>query len=316
MVASLTDPGFRNEGLWNFQKAIPMIYQQLRHTTAGPQQEMNAWLHGGDARYQIAPMEKLTSYSIDDAKKWLMPELSEGYLELTIVGDFEEETILPDLLATFGALPARAAAIPPHTEARRVDFPAAPAEKQLSYESTVPQGVATVIWRTGGIRGNMQQFRRLNILGEILGDRVREEIREKLGAAYSPNAGASGSDALENFGYLISQSACQPEDVDFLLKTMRDLAQTLATHGADEDEFDRAIKPTLGHLEKTLRDNTYWLNSVLSQSQLDPERLELARNREQDYRSINLEEINELAKKYLAAENALMIGIQSESGKE
>ena len=57
MCAALTDPGWREEALWQFQKALPMIYQQLRHTPAGPQKEMEAWLHGGDSRFATAPME-------------------------------------------------------------------------------------------------------------------------------------------------------------------------------------------------------------------------------------------------------------------
>ena len=310
MVASLTDPGYRAEALWQFQKAAPMMYQQLKHSPAGPQQEMESWLHGGDSRFSIAPPEKLASYTIDDAKKWLTPELTQGYLELTIVGDFETDQILPDLLATFGALPTRAAAPPALPDARTVKLPNAPAAKTFTYDSKVSQAVASTLWKTAGMRGNLREFRRLNILGEIYGDRLREEIREKLGASYSPNAGASGSDALEGVGYLIGQSIGKPEDLDLLLKTMRDLAEELASNGATADQLDRALKPALGQLEKSLRDNTYWLNTVLSQSQSDPKRLDLARTRDADYRSITLEEINALAKKYLKAENAMLVSIK------
>lgn len=312
MCASLVDPGYRPEALWQFQKAIPMLYQQLKHTTAGPQQEMQAWLHGGDSRFAVAPVAKLSSYTTDDAKKWLSPELTKGYLELSVVGDFEIEKILPDLLATFGALPTRTSAAPQLVEARQIEFPNAPANKTFTFESKVPQGVATTVWRTIGYRGNLKEFRRLNLVGEIFGDRLREEIREKLGASYSPNAGASGSDALEDVGYMIGQSIGKPEDVELLLTTMRELADTFSREGATEDELDRAIKPILGQLDRSLRDNTYWLGTVMSQSQQDPERLELARNRDADYRSIKLAEINALAKKYLAAERALLISIKSE----
>ncbi|RYD18681.1 MAG: insulinase family protein [Verrucomicrobiaceae bacterium] len=312
MCASLTDPGYRNEGLWQFQKAIPMIYQQLKHTAAGPQQEMEAWLYGGDSRFAVAPEKKLASYTIDDAKKWITPELAKGYLELSIVGDFQIETILPDLLGTFGALPARAAAPAPLADARKIQFPNAPGIKVFTYDSKVPQGIATTIWKTAGIRGNQKEFRRLNILGEIYGDRLREEIREKLGASYSPNAGASGSDAMEGVGYVIGQSIGKPEDLELLLKTMRELADKFSTGGATDDELDRALKPTLGMLDKSLRDNSYWLGTVMSQSQADPKRLELARGRDADYRSINLAEINALAKKYLSAENALLVTIKPE----
>jgi len=310
MCASITDPGYREEALWQFQKAIPMLEQQLKHTPAGPQQEMEGWLHGGDSRFTIAPMEKLASYKIDDAKNWLTPELTKGYLELTIVGDFDPEKILPDLLATFGALPSRAATPPLLPEARKVKFPNAPAAKTFTYESKIPQGTAITLWKTIGIRGNIREFRRLNLLAEIFGDRLREEIREKLGASYSPSAGASGSDALEGMGYILSESIGKPEDLEELLNAMREQADQLAAKGATADELDRALKPTLGMLEKSLRDNGYWLNTVMSQSQADPKRLELARTRDADYRSISLTEVNALAKKYLAAENALLVTIK------
>lgn len=310
MCASLTDPGYRDEALWQFQKAVPMIYQQIKHTTAGPQQEMEAWLHGGDSRFTIAPAEKLSSYTIADAKKWLTPELTKGYLELTIVGDFETDKILPDLLATLGALPSRAPAAASLPGARKIRFPNAPAAKTFTYESKISQGIATTLWKTVGVRGNQKEFRRLNLLGDIYGDRLREEIREKLGASYSPNAGASGSDALEGIGYIIGESVGKPEDLELLLKTMRDLADSFASTGATADELDRALKPTLGQLEKSLRDNSYWLGTVMSQSQSDPKRLELARSRDADYRSITLAEINALAKKYFKAENALLVSIK------
>ena len=191
-----------------------------------------------------------------------------------------------------------------------MQFPNAPADKTFTYDSKISQAIAFTIWKTSGVRGNQKEFRRFNIIGEIFGDRLREEIREKLGASYSPNAGASGSDGFDDVGYILGQSVGKPEDLDLLLKTMRDLANEFATHGATADELDRALKPTLGQLDKSLRDNSYWLNTVMSQSQQEPKRLELARTRDADYRSINLAEINALAKKYLAAGNALLVSIK------
>ncbi len=310
MCASLTDPGYRNEGFWQIQKAIPMIYQQIRHTTAGPQQDMDAWLHGGDHRFSLAPEEKLVSYTINDAKKWLTPELTKGYMELSIVGDFKTGDILPDLLATFGALRPHAARYSADPADRKLQYAQAPASKTFTYESKIPLGIAEAIWKTSGIRNNQKELRRVNILASIYGDRLREEIREKLGASYSPSADASGSEAYEGDGFIVGVSECKPTDVEKLLTTMRDLGAKLANEGATADELDRALKPVLSSLDKSLRDNSYWLNTVMSQSQLDPTKLDLARNREADYRAISLTEINALAKKYLAASNALLAGIK------
>lgn len=310
MCAHITDPGYREEGLWQFKKAIPMMYQQLKHTPAGPQQEMQSWLYGGDPRFSLASEATLSSYTINDVKKWLTPELSKGYLELSIVGDFKIDQILPDLLSTFGALEPRLATIPNLKTARKISLPNAPAEKIFTYDSKIQQAIAIAVWKTIGLRGNMKEFRRFNIMAEIYGDRLREEIREKLGASYSPSAGASGSDAFENVGYVIGKSVGKPEDLGLLLTTMRQLANDFSKTGATEDELDRALKPTLDQLKQSLRDNSYWLGTVMSQSQLYPVRLELARTRDADYHSINLDEINTLAKKYMGADNALLISIK------
>lgn len=310
MVASITDPGYRPEALWQFQKAIPVLFQTLKHTPGGPQKEMDAWMHGGDFRFAVPTQEQLSNYTIGQVKEWLTPELGKGYLELTIVGDFDKEALLADLLATFGTLPERSLNLPEKTAlSRAVDFPAPPSEKSFTYESKIPQAVATAVWKTAGIRGNLREFRRLNVLSDIFQDRLREEIREKLGASYSPNAGAGGSDALDDFGYLIGQAIGKPKDIPLLLTTMETIAADLAEKGATQEELDRLLAPTLSSLEKTLRDNSYWLSTVLSQSQADPEKLELARSRDEDYRSIKLEEINALAKKYFPPTNLHKISI-------
>lgn len=313
MAASITDPGYRPEAYWQFKKSIPVLFQNLRHTTSGPLRELESWLHGGDARYSTPTESQLAAYTIDDVKSWLTPQLKDGYLELTIVGDFDPETINPYLLATFGTLPARNPEPAADTlNQRTVGFPAPPASKTFTYNSKIPQAVATAIWKTSGLRDNIPEFRRLNVLSDIYNDRLREEIREKLGASYSPNAGASGDDALEDFGYLVGQAIGKPEDIPLLLDTMNKIAAELAESGATANELSRALAPTLSSLEKSLRDNSYWLSTVLSRSQEDPGRLDLARNRDQDYRSITLGEINALAKKYFPPSNLNKISILPE----
>jgi zinc protease len=310
MVASITDPGYRPEGLWQFQKNIPVLFQNLKHTTAGPSQEMQSWLYGGDSRYTIPTQTQLSNYTIDDVVNWLSPELQQGYIQISVVGDFDPEQITQDLLKTFGTLPARDATPKTKTVHKRtVQFPKPSAEKNLTYDSKIPQAIATAIWKTDGLRNNTEEFRRLNVLTDIYGDRLREEIREKLGASYSPNAGATGSDALDGFSYLIGQSIGKPEDVNLLLDTMSNIASELAAKGADQDELDRSLAPILSSLEKSHRDNSYWLTTVLSQSQSDPKRLDLARQRDEDYRSIKLTEINKLAKKYFPKTNLHRVSI-------
>jgi zinc protease len=312
MCAQLVDPGYREEALTQFSKAIPMILQQLRHSPAGAQAEMDSWLHGGDSRWAVPDEKKLSGFTLDQAREWLAPALAKDYLELSIVGDFDESALLPLVLKTFGALPARAAEKPALPAARKITPPKAPNEVTFTYDSKIAQGTAMVVWKTDGLRGNTKLFRRLNLLGEILSDRLRKEIREKLGASYSPNAGASGSEALEGFGYLAAECSGKAEDTKRLADIAAKLADALAAEGTTDDELERARKPLQSQLEKSKRDNSYWLGTVLAQSQEDPARLDLIRGRDADYASITPKDLNTVAKKFLVEKNALKVLIRPE----
>ncbi|WP_193214840.1 M16 family metallopeptidase [Luteolibacter marinus] len=309
MCAQLTDPGYREEALSQFKKAIPMIFQQLRHSPNGAQAEMNAWLHGGDSRWSVPTEEQLGSYTFDDVRKWITPALTKDYLELSIVGDFDESTMLPLVLKTFGALPERAAEKAELAAARKVTFPKLPTSKEFTYDSKIAQGTAMVIWKTKGLRGNIKEFRRLNLLAEILSDRLRKEIREKLGASYSPRAGANGSEGLEDFGFVAANCIGKADATQELADISAALGASLAEDGTDEDELDRARKPLQAQMDKSKRDNGYWLGTVLSQSQEEPKRLDLIRGRDEDYASITPEELNAIAKKYFVEKNALKVQI-------
>jgi zinc protease len=311
LTAAFTDPGYRDEALRQLKAALPQIEQQLKHSPAGPSKKIEAWMHGEDHRYTMPPISVLGSYTIDDVKAWLSPALNQAPIELSIVGDFTEETLLPVLLSTIGSLPARTPDTADVSALRQVKSPAPPTRLDTTYQSKVAQAISVTNWKTKGLRDNQKESRRLNLLAEILSDRLREEIREKLGASYSPNAGLDGSDALENMGFLIAMSVGKPEDIEKLTEAALTIGEELATGGATEDELDRARKPMLASMDKTLRDNSYWLATVMQRSQEKPINLDLARNRKADYEGITLEEINALAKQYLKKDNAIITTIQS-----
>lgn len=310
MCAQVVDPGYREEALTQFSKAIPMILQQLRHSPAGAQAEMEAWLHGSDSRWGVPDEKKLAAFTLEDARTWLAPALTKDYLELSIVGDFDESVLLPLVLRTFGALPARADEKPALPAARKITTPKSPNEVTFTYDSKIAQGTAMVVWKTDGLRGNTKTFRRLNLIADILSDRLRKEIREKLGASYSPNAGAGGSEGLEGFGYLLAECSGKAEDTKRLADLAAKLAATLAAEGTNDDELERSRKPLQSQLEKSKRDNSYWLSTVLAQSQEDPARLDLIRGRDADYAAITTKELDAVAKKFLGEKNALKVLIR------
>ncbi|MGJ8697104.1 MAG: M16 family metallopeptidase [Verrucomicrobiaceae bacterium] len=314
MVAQLTDPGFRPEAERQIKMMMPMMYNQLKHTMQGGFIEMTRQLHGGDYRFSYPPQEKAATYNTEMAKQWLLPEFKDTPLELTIVGDIDQDKLIPLILKTFGALPQRKTEKPNFDELLKIYMPSSPGSETITFDSKIPNAAAVAVWKIPATGEDIATSRRFNLLSSILSDRMREEIREKLGGSYSPRAGSAPSQTLD-VGFLRAIAQVKPEETKKYGELMIKLADIMSKEGVTADELERALKPIQSNLKESLRDNGYWLGTVLSGSQEKPKKLEWARQRDQDYASITVEELNQLATQYLKAENALMYEIVPKEGE-
>ena len=315
LCASITDPGYREEALRQFRKMLPMISSQLKFTISGAMAEMQEWARGGDGRFAKPDPEVLAKYTADDVKAWIVDELKDSYLEISLVGDFDIEKTIPFILRTVGALPTRSSTRPALGKERLLKTPQLPATRKFTYTSKIPQAASLVGWRIPAVKEDIGELRRLNVLAAILDDRLRTKLREELGATYSPQAHANASMVFD-YGNLMAMSIGAPEDVEKVTALIHEMGIELGAKGVTQDELDRALKPILSNLEKTLRNNGYWLNTVMAQCQSEPYRLDWARGRDADYASIKLAEINALAGKHLGRENAAQVTILPEKAPE
>lgn len=315
MAAYLTDPGFRPEGERMFKMALPMLYNQLEHSMQGAMIKLTSHLHGGDFRFEFPTQEKAMTYDSKMVQDWVMPAFKEAPLELTLVGDLDAEVALPLILKTFGALPERKTSKEDFSERRQINFPKRPGAMKLTFDSKIPNAAAMAVWKIPATGTDVKTSRRFNILASILSDRMREEIREKLGGSYSPRAGASPSQELD-MGIMQAMAQVKPEETKKYGELMISLADKMATDGITKDELERALKPIQSGLKESLRDNGYWLGTVLGSSQEHPYKLDWARSRDADYGNVTVEELNTLAKEYLIKENALLYEIIPESSED
>ncbi|GAA5494608.1 hypothetical protein Rhal01_00771 [Rubritalea halochordaticola] len=310
LAAYLTDPGFRPEAERQFKAVLPQIYAQLQHTQAGPMAKMNSWLHGEDGRFVFPEMEQAKALTTEDVKNWITPELNNSPLEISIVGDFDVTTLEKALCSTLGALPERKGGKELTADANVITPPETPAEKEFNFDSTLDTGVSIVLWKADDATDrDIKKVRRAGILSEILSDRLRVTLREKLGEAYSPSAQADLSTTFKNVGIVLAYSPGKPVNSKKVTDVIVELGAEFAEKGATQDELERALKPRLSMLAKTLRQNSYWLGSVMDQSQQYPDKLEWARSRDNDYQNIKLEEINSLAKKFLTKDRVMRVKI-------
>ncbi len=108
MTAYLVEPGFREEAFRQFNNQIDPIYNQITHTPMGVfQDRVDRFIKGNDYRSGFPKRSDLEKITKEDIKNWMEPMLNHGYLEVGIVGDFNEEEIIKIASNTIGALPTR-----------------------------------------------------------------------------------------------------------------------------------------------------------------------------------------------------------------
>ncbi len=303
ITARITDPGYRPEAARQARKAIDQMYLGFAHTASGPfTLEVARLLASGDHRFGLPPKDVMLERNLDEVKAWLGPELAHGPVEIALVGDLDPEATIDAVARTLGTLPSRAAK-PAWDELRQVEFPDRPIERSYTIDSEIPKGTVALYWPTTDGR-EIHRARRLNMLAEVLNDRLRLKVREELGDAYSPGAGSAASDTYPGYGYIQAGVAIDPPRARQVADIIVEIADELATSGVTEDELERAKQPVLTSLRESARTNQYWLTAVLSRAQEKPEVLEWSRSRYADNLAITTAEIGELARAYLPADRA------------
>ncbi|MDF1812416.1 MAG: insulinase family protein [Verrucomicrobiales bacterium] len=312
MRAYITNPGFRKEAVTEFLRGLDYMYQQIERTAQGiSSAKGSTYLHGGDSRFGYPDREVLESRTIEEARAWVGPALKDGYLELTVVGDFDKEEVIEKLAATFGSLPEREAEKPAYEQERTVEFPEG-GTKEFTFDSEIPKALTLVYWPTIDIF-DIKKTRRLGILGAVLDDRLREKVREELGDSYSPFAHNIPSDTWKDYGYIFAAITVDPAQCEKVAGVVAEIAKDLSTGDSiTQDELERAKKPNIVSIEEMRRTNRYWLGSVLESSQEYPERLDWSRHFVDDYKAIALDEVNALAKEFLKDDKRVTIMIKPE----
>lgn len=145
------------------------------------------------------------------------------------------------------------------------------------------------------------------MLADIVSDRFREQIREKLGSAYSTFAFNRPSRAYPKYGVFQTGVYINPEEANMLANKIKKIVSGLASDGATQDELHRALSPTLTSIKEMMRTNNYWLNTVLTGSKKHPQQLDWSRTIMKDYASVTKEEVSNIAKKYLDNGKAAII---------
>jgi zinc protease len=310
-TAYLTDAAFRPEAAAIFQKSADSEFAQLDHSIEGLcQRRVANFYRGGDNRFGMPDRETLRARTVEEARLLLAKPRSQGYMEVTIVGDLDPEVVLALASKTLGALPEREEVKPAYEQQRIVRFPKTPQTQNFTFASEAARAMTIVAWPTSDAR-NYARSIQLGMLSEILKDRLRVKIREELGAAYTPVAYSHESSALTDYGLISAEILVEPNQTAEISKLVTEIATQLGADTISDDEFNRVLKVKLSNMEQAVRGNSYWM-SVLCQCQSQPQLLDDARQLSEIYRKTSKADLQLLARTYLTPDRAAIVTLTPE----
>jgi zinc protease len=299
LAAYVAEPGFRPEAFERLRNAYLAALPQLAATPDGVvSRDLDGLLHSGDPRWMFPSEASLRAATPDSPKSVVGPSLAGAPIEITIVGDIDPDKAIDLVSRTFGALPVRSPAEKSWAADGRVHFPApTPAPVTRVDTGRADQAEAIVAWPTTDFFADMKRSRAGMLAGEVLQNRILDEVRIAQGATYSPETEASFSETTRGYGAAVSEVEMPPAKIPGFFDTVTRITGDLRDKGLTDDELARARNPRVSGIEKAQQTNEYWLER-LSGSLADPRRLDLIRTTLPDYQTMTTADVQAAAKAY------------------
>ena len=260
-------------------------------------------LFATDARFGWGGPDDYRSLRVSHVRDFIEEALTRDYVEISVIGDINKESVVRYAARTFGSLPER------REEKRRfrpgpvsIDAPAG--FERLEFTGETHQAVALGLWPVLDDYP-FQDRLGLLVISRVLEQRMRMLFRERLGMAYSPQAEFLPFPEYPDFSSIRAMVDCSPEHAEEIAIALADIAHELAREGMTEDEFIGAINPVQSHLTQSFKSNGTLLDRLLKRAQENPESIEEMRAvRSGAYLDLDRGAVNALASRVLQRNSA------------
>jgi zinc protease len=235
-----------------------------------------------------------------DFARILGPPLKNDALEVTVIGDIDQATATAAVARTLGALPPRTRRDTARPDAPRIHFAATePMLVRTTHDGSPEKATVLATWPLFVWQPEKtREQRTIDLLGEIVQMRAIDEIRQRLGKAYSPQVGVR-LDRGGDQGSLVVGIDTSPDATGVVVDQLRQIAANLAAGDITPEMLERARRPVLDNGAMREISNPWWI-AMLDGSWEHPDQLEEARTWESDYASITLDEVKAAAKRWLS----------------
>ena len=173
----------------------------------------------------------------------------------------------------------------------------------LHHKGRADKAVALIAWPTTDFYADVKRTRTLDLLVEIMRQRLVEQLRIADGATYSTSASLVSSQRFPGYGDLQVFAEVSPAKVPLFYDTLVKIVADLRTNPVSADELERARGPLIQQLLQARQTNAYWLGQVASE-QDDPRALGDLRSLLPDLNSVTPSDLQAVARTYLKDETA------------
>ncbi len=298
LAAYITASGYRTETDTFWQNLVDVFAAQRE---ASPQAvsevQLPRLLASGDTRFGGGDKQELAARNMAEIKAVIEPIAKTAPIEIAIVGDVDEAAAIKAVAQSFGALPKRSLTSVIDPKSRIISFPKDRKTITLYHKGADDQGILHTAWPTNDNKDQKSDITR-TVTAKVMGLLLLEEIREKLGATYSPSADSFASDDFTGFGYITASVIAAPDKMEIISAAIKRVTKAMRDAPVSEDLLLRARKPVLEALEKSERYNFDWL-SLVNVAQSEPIKLDRQRNGKSILGAVTVADIQATARQYL-----------------
>ncbi|NTG42550.1 insulinase family protein [Agrobacterium rhizogenes] len=314
LTAYASDPAYRPDVFKRVQQAYLNSLPQLQATPGGVvSRDLAGLLHSDDPRWTFPDQTQLRDAKPEDFEGLLRPLLSNGQIEIIIVGDIKVDDAIRMTAQTFGALPSRPDA-QEQASGSNVRFPApTPQPVERLQDGRSDNAAAVVAAPIGDFLSDLPRAAAANVTGSIFQNRLVDQFRVAEGATYSPQGDVDLSRSIPGYGFTYVYVETTPAKVDHFFDLVDKIAADLRDSDVSLDEMTRAKAPMIEEIKRSQQTNGYWLEG-LHGAQTDPRRLERIRSSINGYQSITAQDIRAIATTYLKPETFWRMKILPSNG--
>jgi zinc protease len=181
-------------------------------------------------------------------------------------------------------------------------------------KGTEPKAM-TYIAFTGPIDYSAQHRFDLQALAEVVRIKLIETLREKMGGTYSPGVGAASTKVPVPQYAVTAYFGSSPENVEPLSRAVFAAIDSLQQSGPSQADVDKVKEELLRAHEIELRQNSYWLSTILSRDQDGEDLAAILGPYETMVRQLSPSAVQQAAKQYFNMKNYVRVVLLPEGGK-